>query len=620
MLLSSALPLRAQSPVPTLAVTLDVDARQATQGVLHVHERVPVSAGDMTLVYPKWIPGEHMPAGPLVNVGGFVMRAGATTLKWRRDLDDPYAVHVDVSPGIRAIDVAFDYFGAAIGRYSGARFATANMLVINWNKVLLVPDVADYHTVVVTPTLRLPSSDWRYATALDAGSRPGATVTFAPVTMAKLVDSPLDAGTVARRWPLGAIDGAPVELAAFADTPDELAASDVTIGKFRNLVGEMAALYRARHFDHYTFLLTVSDVMPGNGVEHHQSSDDGAAGDFLTADDALSVSADLLPHEFNHSWDGKYRRPAGLATPNLRVPMHDDLLWVYEGMTQYYGDVTATRSGLRSADLWRDRLAAVYASLDRETGRDVRSLQDTADDASVLYAAPAAFASARRGTDFYSEGELMWLEADVTIRRLSHGTKSLDDVARAFFGRTSTGPNLLTYTRDDVVAALEAVQPYDWSAFLASHIDTIAPHPPDPFTPGGWRVVFRPTRSDYEKKNEEQRHSFDARYSIGVIGNNDGTLSDVIEDSPAGRAGIAPGAKIVAIDDVAIRTSLRGQLDPALVAAQHGDGRIRLLVLQGGTYRDVTLIDGGGPRYPELERIPGASDLLDGAAKPQRAG
>jgi predicted metalloprotease with PDZ domain len=619
LVLWSAPALRA-SAAPAATIALDVDAHDAPRGVIHVHERVPVAPGSVTFVYPKWLPGEHMPAGPIINAGGFVMRAGPTTIAWRRDLDEPYTVHVDVPAGVTSIDVDFDIFGAPVGGYSDARFATTNMIALTWNKVLLVPQVADYRTIVIAPTLRLPGTDWQFATALEPPVRDGATLTFAPVTMEKLVDSPLDAGTVARRWQLGTIDGAPVDLAAFADTPDELDASDATIGKFRRLVAEMAELYHARHFAHYTFLLTVSDVMAGNGVEHQQSSDDGSDGNFLTDANALLVSADLLSHEFNHAWDGKYRRPAGLATPNLQVPMHDDLLWVYEGMTEYYGDVLATRSGLRPPDQWRERMAATYASLDAEPGRLVRPLQDTADAASVLYGAPAAFAADRRGVDFYSEGELLWLEADVTIRRLSHGARSLDDVARAFFGGTSTGPEVVTYTRDDVIAALAAVQPYDWRTFFARRVDAIAPHPPDPFTPGGWRVVFVPTRTPYEIAREDHGHTFDARYSLGFTGRADGSITDVLDGSLAARAGIAPGAKIVAIDDVAVRGSLRGQLDPALVGAQHGDGTLRLLVLQGGRYREVTLVDHDGPRYPDLERVPGVTNVLDDVTKPRRGG
>ncbi len=315
----------------TAPIALNVDAHDAPSGIAHVEEQIPVVPGPLTLVYPKWIPGEHQPSGPIVNVGGYTIRSGTTPVAWRRDLADPFAIHLTVPAGVTTLNVAFDIFGVAIGRDSSTRFATANMLNLTWHKVLLVPDIADYHTITVAPALRLPGADWQFATALQTQSRDGDRVTFTPVTMAHLVDSPLDAGTVARRWPLGSIDGAPVELAAFADTPDELQASEATIGKLRALVAQMQALYGARHFDHYTFLLTVSDVMPTDGIEHHQSSDNGTRGSFLADPESLITSGDLLPHEFNHSWNGKYRRPADLATPNLQVTMQDDLLWVYEG-------------------------------------------------------------------------------------------------------------------------------------------------------------------------------------------------------------------------------------------------------------------------------------------------
>jgi predicted metalloprotease with PDZ domain len=607
----------AQAVAPRAPIVLDVDAHEALRGLIHVREQIPVVPGPLTLAYPKWIPGEHSPAGPLVNVGGFVMTAGGATVPWRRDLDDSYLVHVDVPAGATTLDVAFDFFGAPVGDYSDARFATPTILAINWNKVMVVPNVADYRTITLAPSLRLPGSDWQYATALETTAHTGASITFAPLTMEMLVDSPLDAGTVTRRWALGSIDGAPVDLAVFADTPDQLDASEATIATYRNLVAEMGALYRARHFRHYTFLLTVSDAMAGNGVEHHQSSDDGEDGDFLTDADTQMVDGDLLPHEFNHSWDGKFRRPADLATLNLQVPMHDDLLWVYEGMTQYYGDTQATRSGIRTQAEWRELLADSYAYLDAQTGRRVRPLQDTADDAAYLYSAPQAFEMARRGVDFYSEGELMWLEADMIIRLQTNGRKSLDDVARAFFGRTSTGPEVITYTRDDIVAALEAVQPYDWRAFLAARIDAIAPHPPDPFTRGGWRVVFKSTPSPFVKKHGSVRKSVDARYSIGIAFKNDGTITDVVDGSPAALAGIAPTSKLTAIDDRALKDEPRAQFDAALTAAGSGTP-LRLLVLTGGVYRNVTIAYTGGPRYPDLERIPNVPDLLDAASAPRR--
>jgi predicted metalloprotease with PDZ domain len=610
-------PLSAQTPPAKLTMSVDVDASHATRGLLHVHEQIPVTPGLLTLEYPRWVPGEHMPSGPIVNLAALVITAGPLRLRWERDLVDLNAFHIDVPPGTSSLDVRFDFLGASTGRYSSGRLASANILVLTWHKVLLVPAVEDYRTITIAPSVTLPGSDWQYATALDVATHAANGLAFAPVTMETLVDSPFDAGTNMRRWPLGAIDGAPVDLAVFADSPEQLD-GDAEIPKLRNLVAQMGALYRARHFNHYTFLLTVSDVLPGEGVEHHQSSDDGTAADFLIDRDAFANDADLLPHEFNHSWDGKYRRPADLATPNLRVPMKDDLLWVYEGMTNFYGYLQAERSGMLSTQQWHDHLALIYAGLDTVTGRSTDTLRDTAVAAPLLYAAPPEFRSERRSVDFYTEGELMWLEADVTIRRLSGGRRSIDDFARSFFGRTSTGPQVVPYTRDDVIAALNAVQPYDWREFFIARIDSIAPHPPDPFTAAGWRVAFAAQPSGLEKIANSARKTFDVRYSLGIVGGHDGVISDVIDGSPAQRANVSPGDKIVAVDGRATGESetLHGEIDASLLRAQHGGPPIRLLLLGGGVYRDVAIPYAGGPRYPVLEPIPGAPNRLDAISAP----
>lgn len=607
----------AQTPAPRVTMSVDVDASHVTRGLLHVRERIAVVPGEMTLEYPRWIPGEHAPTGPIVSVAAVVIMAGSTRLRYERDLTDLYAFHIDVPPGTSALDVSFDFLGGAAGRNGTLRLATPNIMVLKWNEVLLVPAVADYRTVTIAPSLTLPGPAWQFASALTVASQTGTAVTFAPLTMEMLVDSPLDAGTNVRRWPLGTIDGAPVELVAFGDVPEQLDA-EAAIPKFRALVAQMDALYRARHFDHYTFLLVVSDVMPQDGVEHHQSSDNGEGGNYLTDHDALVADGALLPHEFNHSWNGKYRRPADLATPNLRVPMKDDLLWVYEGLTEFYGDLQATRSGLRTPQEWRDDLALVYAKLDTTTGRAAEPLADTAVAAPVLYFAPAEFRSERRSVDFYGEAELMWLEADVTIRRLSGGRRSLDDFARAFFGRATTGPQVLTYTRADVIAALNAVQVFDWTGFFAARVDAIAPHPPDPFTPAGWRVTYAPKASGFEAMVNRAGKVFDVRYSLGIVGAHDGTITDVIDGSPAQQAGVAPGERIVAVGGRAVAESqtLQEALDAALVRATHGGPAIGLLLLGGGVYRDVTIPYDGGPRYPVLVPIPGAADRLAATAKP----
>ena len=601
-------------------IALHVDASRAVQGWLSMHETIPVAAGPLTLEYPKWIPGEHSPSGPIANLAGIVVRANGTAIPWTRDLVDLYALHVDVPSGVTSLSVDYVYLGAQGGNYSSNRLATPNLLSLTWNKVLLTPRVADYGRQTIAASLTLPGADWKYATALTTAAHSGANVRFAPVSQEMLVDSPLDAGINSRTWDLGTFNGVPVSLAAFADTPEQLDARPEAIAALRKLVTEMHGLYRYRHFDHYTFLLTVSDVMPGEGVEHHQSSDDGTGGSFLTDRAAFVTEGDLLPHEWNHSWDGKYRRPADLAVRNLHDPEIDDTLWVYEGMTQFYGELQAERAGIWTEQEWLDTLAMTYAQLDAQRGRDWRPLLDTATAASLLYAAPRQWSGYRRGVDYYPEGALMWLEADELIRKLSGGQRSIDDVARAFFGNGhDTGVQVVPYTRADIVAALNAVQPYDWAGFLHARLDVVTPHPPDFLTGSGYRLVYTDTPNDKQKltSGNGPRAGIDARYSLGLSAMRDGTVVDVVENAPAFKAGIAPGEKIVAIDGRALNAG-RGQtqLDDALKAHRSGTAPLRLLLSGGDVYREVTIDYRGGPRFPHLERVAAASDELGAIAKP----
>jgi predicted metalloprotease with PDZ domain len=606
------------APAPAQAATaqslsLHVDASRAVQGLLDIHETIAVTPGPLTLVYPKWVPGEHAPNGPIANVTDLVISAGAKKLAWQRDPVNLYTFHVDVPAGVTSLDVDFTFLGNNIPGVSTARLATPTILSLEWNKVVLSPEAEDQRTVTITPSIHLPTADWKYATALETTTATGADVSFAPVTLETLVDSPLDAGLYERTLDLAKWDGAPVTIAAFADTPDELAAGDKTVAKFRALVEQMHALYHYRHFRHYTFLLTMSDEMPGEGLEHHQSSDDGTGGDFFTSEAALASNATLLPHEFNHSWDGKFRRPDGLATPNLQAPMIDDGLWVYEGMTQFYGELQAERAGLWTEQQYLDALAQTYARLDVERGRLADPLIDTAR-ASSIRRGYAAWSSERRSQDYYAEGEMLWLEADVLIHKLSGGKKSLDDVALAFFGHgENTIPQVLPYTRADVIAALNAVQPYDWATFLAQRLDAIAPHPPNPFTEGGYALVYRDTPTAFEKLQNGQRKSVDMWWSLGIQARGDGTITDVLTDSPAGRAGIGPGLRIVAVNDRTFKG--QDQVDHALREAKTG-APVRLIVTGGDVFREVTLDYRGGPRYPALQRVDGTSDILSAIAKP----
>jgi predicted metalloprotease with PDZ domain len=605
----AAAPALAQSAAP---IALHVDATRAVQGILFVNETIPVVPGRLTLWYPKWIPGTHGPIGPIQNLTGVVIHAGGPSgprLPWTRDLVDLYAFHLVVPPGTTSLDVAYEYLGTP-----GGRLATPNILALSWNEVILTPAAESYASQTIAPSITLPGADWQYATALDTVRHTGADVAFQPVSQEKLVDSPLDAGINARVFPLGAIDGAPVELAAFADTPEELLPSDKTLEHLRNITTQMGALYRARHFDHYTFLLTVSDLLPGAGLEHGQSSDDGSVGDFLTNDLALASRGSLLTHEFNHAWNGKYRRAADLATPNLDVPMEDDLLWVYEGMTQFYGNLEAERAGFAPPQLWLDSLALDYAGYDDQRGRDWRPLVDTATSSPFLYGTRGAWANERRGADYYSEGALVWLEADVLIRRLSGGRKSLDDLARLFFGNGhDTGALVVPFTRADLIAALNQIAPYDWTTFLAQRVDAVAPHPPDFLTGGGYKLVWADKPSDFERLANAIRHSIDLHYSLGLSLNAAGTITDVTPGSLAYAATIGPGEKLVAIDGRAFRG--QAQCDDVLRSAENGSP-IVLLLEAGNVYRTVSLNYTGGPRYPHLERVPGTPDVLGEIAKP----
>jgi predicted metalloprotease with PDZ domain len=600
-------------------IDLYVDASTAVPGLIHIHERIPVTPGPMTLDYPMWIPGDHGPDGPIENVAGLHVHAGSTELRWKRDPILLYTVHVDVPTGTSSIDVDFEYLGSQQGPHSGSpRFSTPNLFSLEWNEVVLTPAAAHDSDVMLQPTIRLPSRAWQYATALETESAEGGVIRFKPVSLEQLVDSPLDAGINERLIDLGDWDGAPVKIAVFGDTPDQLAASDARINQLRALVTQMHALYRYHHWNHYTFLLTVSDVMPGEGLEHHQSSDNGSSGSFLTDDDSFVTSADLLSHEFNHSWDGKYRRPFDLATPNLQQPMIDDNLWVYEGMTQFYGNLQAARAGMRTEQQWLDGLAMLDAYYSAEHGRLWRPLEDTATSASFLYSARGPWLSERRSVDYYSEGELMWLEADVTIHKLTGGARSLDDVARAFFGGPgNTGPMVVPYTRADLIAALNAVAPYDWAGFFAKRVDDVAPLPPDPFTPGGYRLVFTDTPSAFEKTVNGKRKSIDARFSLGLNIDDTGVILDVYPGSVAFNAGIGPGEKIVAVNGRSYddRDSLEKGLDSALRAARSGDP-LQLLLSAGKVYRTVSLVYRDGPRYPHLVRIAGTDDILGKIATP----
>jgi predicted metalloprotease with PDZ domain len=607
---------RASAQSQPIVLVVDTTDTPVTS-IVHVRETVPVQAGPFALAYPRWVPGEHGPNGPIANLAGLTVTGGGKTIDWTRDADDMNEFHVTVPAGVASLELAYDYLGSANGTYGEARLASATMLAINWNQFLLYPQDGDITTLMVAPTPVLPGSDWVAETALPAPVRSGSRVSYAPATIERLVDSPLDAGNVFRRFMLLDAAGFTNEIDAFADRSEQLDMSATSLAGFKAIVGEMDAIYGARHWQHYHFLLTVSDVFPGNGVEHGSSSDDGNEGNALTEPTGVVGTAGLLAHEFNHSWDGKYRRPAGMAVNNFQVPERTELLWIYEGMTQFYGDLVPVRAGLWKADYYRDTLAAVYASEDHQPGRLVRPLADTAIAAPFLYRAPRTLTAERRTAgDFYVEGELLWLDVDAKLAAASGGTKSLDGFCRTFFGMENTPAMVNPYTYDQFVAALQAYQPYDWDAYFRSRVYAIAPHPPNPFEPLGWRVTYDDAPNVAMQESQMRRHSINAAFSLGLNADSMGRLTEAITGSPAAKAGLGVGDEIVAVNSRAYSPEV---LMDIIKAAEHSTAPIVMIVKRNDLFRTVSIDYHGGLRYPHLTRVEGTPDGLTAIMAAHRA-
>ncbi len=598
-------------------IALAVDATDAPRGILHTRLHIPASPGKLTLFYPKWIPGEHSPDGPINNVTGLEFSSNGKPLNWRRDDDDMFTFLLDVPDGADAVDVSLDFLlPVGGGSYSSGVSSTAKLLDLSWNQLLLYPKADAPLKLPFVATLKLPDG-WKFGTALPIGittrNQPG-KIEFLPTPLETLVDSPVIAGEYFReidlapgRQPEHFLDIVADSAAALEIKPDE-------IRHFSHLVTEANALFGAHHYRDYHFLLTLSDRVAHFGLEHHESSDNRQGDNYLTDPAVLPAFPDLLPHEMTHSWNGKYRRPAGLATPDYQQPMRDELLWVYEGLTDYLGKVLAARSGLQTNDDFRETFALTAAMLDNRAGRDWRSLADTAVAAQLLYAAPGTDVSRRRGTDFYPEGDLIWLEADVRIRQQTHGEKSLDDFCKAFHGGESGAPKVVPYTYDDVVNALNKIAPGDWTAFFQQRIYDIAPHAPlGGIENGGWHLAYTNELPALLKTRESQRKFTDMSYSIGLNLGKDDQINDVLPGTPADAAGIGGGMKLVAVNGRAWSADI---LRTAVKTAATNSAPIELLVENGDYYQTFRLDYHGGEKYPVLERDAAKPDLLDTIIQP----
>jgi predicted metalloprotease with PDZ domain len=600
------------------SIQLFVDLSDAPRNIYHSRLTIPVKPGPLTLVYPKWIPGNHRPAGPIANVTGVKMEAAGQTLPWQRDPVDMYAFHVNVPAGATELQVSLDTITNDGSAGASGPAATTNVLDLNWNQVVLYPQGANSDDVQVTASVNMPSYEWSFGTALPLGIviTSGRTVVanFKPISLTTLIDSPLIAGEHYRKIELTKPGETPVHvLDMVSESEAGLAMTPADEAAYRKLVAETGALFGARHYLEYHFLLTLSDEAGHHGVEHHQSSDNSVEERTLTDSDPHLMAAGLLPHEFTHSWNGKYRRPTGLATRNYQDPMVGDLLWVYEGLTEYLGDVLTARSGLWSPEEYREALAETAAMLDHRAGRTWRPLEDTARSVQILRLQGPAWQNWRRGLDYYPEGELIWLEVDTTIRQQSHGQKSLDDFCRLFHGGESGPPRVVPYTFDDVVRTLNQVTPYDWAGLLRERVtSTQAGAPLGGIERGGWRVVYNDQPNLFIHTGEKLDKSVDAAYSLGFVVKEDGELADVIHGSPAYTAGIGAGMTLVAING---RAWSKDVLQDALRASKDSKQPIDLLVENAKVFNTYSIAYHDGIRNPHLERIEGA-DLLGGILQP----
>ncbi|HEX7381034.1 MAG TPA: hypothetical protein VF265_02650 [Nevskiaceae bacterium] len=596
---------------------LHVDLTAAARRIFKVEELLTgVRPGRMELHYPQWVPGEHSPSGPIEGVTGLEITAGGKALAWHRDPVDLFTLSVEVPDGATELRLAFSFLSPGPGGSFGAAVsATANYAVLAWNQVLFYPAGYRVDAIACRASVTLPKG-WQAATALPVHGKPtGSRRHFAGVSLQVLVDSPLLAGRYFRRVALDDDPGAPVHLNVVADAARHLEWKSEQIDGHRRLIREARALFRSRHYAHYDFLLTLSDHTMHFGLEHQQSSDDRLDAEFFTDKDRFMTAAGLMPHEFVHSWNGKFRCPAPTATPTYNTPMGGSLMWVYEGLTTYWGDVLTARCRLWTPQQYRDVLAADAALMSERPGGRWRPLQDTCDMAPRLYESPTAWANQRRGTDFYPEGALLWLAVDVRIRTLTKDARTLDDFCRSFHGIDDGAVAIRPFDFDEVAQTLERTAPGEWTPWLRRWLDATGER--DPLAgvrASGWKLGWSDTPSDYFKQRHAQRKVLNLNYCAGlVVSTKGGELVDVLWQSPAFAAGLTPGMKIVAVDGEQFSPEA---LSAAVGASRSGLASIDLLIDNAGCFDHHKLVVKDGLRYPQLERDESVPDRLTRILEP----
>jgi len=604
-LMWAQLPARVSNEAYPGTIALNVDATAAATKLFHAAMTIPVKPGELTLLYPKWIPGEHGPTGPVVDLTGLKFSINGQPLAWRRDDVEMYAIHLTIPVGAQFLEATLDYTSPEEGGiYTGGATASAKLAVVSWSALLLYPAGYNAEKITYQASLRVPEG-WRIGTALPLNVQSGVTYQFENASLYTLVDSPVIMGEYLKVVNLANPPGTPpVEMDVAADSRAALEFMPGVEEHMRLLPVEAYALFGSTHYRNYHFLLSLSDHVAHFGLEHHESNDTRVPERTLSHDDAYKVMSGVIPHEYVHSWNGKYRRPAGLDTPDYEQPMKTDMLWIYEGLTEYWGDVLMGRTGMWAAERYRQNLAEVAAMLDNRAGRTWRPLGDTAVSVQTLNDGRAAWTNWRRSVDYYEEGELIWLEADMVIRKQTGGQKSLDDFAKLFYGQPSLkgseAPAFKPYTMDDLVNALNQVAPYDWRKFLNDRIWSTAPHAPlGGIEAAGWKLIYTDKADDLLRTREGERRYVDVTYSIGLQVAFDGTIVDSAFFKPAAQAGITPGMKLIAVNGRRFNEEI---LRDAIRMAKNSPQPIELLIQNAEYFKTYKLDYHEGEKYPMLQR------------------
>jgi predicted metalloprotease with PDZ domain len=605
-------PAFAQTPIRITA-----DLTEAPRKLYHAEIDLPVKAGPNTFITPEWIPGNHRPTGPVEDITGVVFSVDGKALPWRRDDQDLYEYHVDVPKGVTTLHAHLDCIVTSR--------ATDKIAVLEWEKLLLYPAHTPVRNIPIQPSVTVPAG-WGIGTALlpvgtyDPNAKVGGTTQFQATNVEQLQDSPVIAGEYFHEFPLAADISPKHFIDVVSDEPEDSNLRPDLLNEISNLVREADSAYASHHYNQYHFLLTLSDIAGGEGLEHGQSSDNGVGEKGFASQRGQLPEADLLAHEFTHSWNGKYRRPFNLYQDDFSKMQQGSLLWVYEGMTQYLGNVLATRSGLKSQQGYRDLLAYSAAQLDYKSGREWRPTEDTAIAASILRSNGPAWSNWRRGQDYYQEGELLWLDADTLIRQLTDDKKSLTDFLHIFLGKGgNTGPLIVTYNRDELIKDLNEVVKYDWAGFLHDRVDLINPHADlEGITRGGYKLIYQdhPSESIAGMMGGGGRRGGggpNVWYSLGLQVGGDGTIYDVRWGSIADKAKLAPGQKLIAIDG---RVFSGEALEQAITAAKTGTEPLTFLMQSQDYITPVSIDYHDGMKYPVMVRVEGTKDYLDEITTP----